>query len=408
MNKLEIVAKAMGWKKSNQETASKLGLSLTEYLNLKNEVRNLQREDEDGEECLSELQKSGFATGYSEDLDKGVAEYKIQSSFEPRTAEEIESLIKLDKTKWKLTKYSVWNGGKEDVWLTSAKVSAIVSENTPAQFEEFLKTYQPKAKEFKTHSRLNDRNACLIINKQDAHLNKFDQNGDNDITKRFENFHNKVENILRKSCATQNLEKIVYVLGSDEFNSEYSNTTTHGTPQSNLTDYHTGFEKICEHEITIIDLLRKYCNKLEILYIPGNHDMYVGWHLVSWLSTFYRNISNIKFDCRQISTKYIKYNNTAMCFNHGYAIKPEALAQNFPIEFREQWSSCNKFYAFVGDKHTEMSKTIGGIKFYRLAQISKAKSLWDDEKGYSLIQGELTTFLIDERDGLTTIDYQPL
>ena len=409
MSKLEIVAKAIAWKKSNAETATKLGLSLQEYLNLKQEVSRLKSEEDDSEDLVDEIKKGMYTTGYTEDLDRGIAEYKIQTSSEPKTAEEIEDLIKLDKTKWKLSKYSVWNGGKEDVWLTSAKVTAVISENNSvAQFEDFLKTYKPYSPNIKNTHKSSKKNGCFIINKQDAHLDKLSVNGDNDLEKRFNGFYENVNEILIDRSATTNLEKIIYILGGDEFNSEYTGTTTHGTPQTNLIGYHEGFERICKHEITVIDLLLQFTDNLEILYIPGNHDMYVGWHLVSWLSTYYRNVNKVKFDTRQIFTKYIKYNNTALCFNHGYVVKPETLAHNFPIEFREQWSNCNKYYIFCGDKHTELSKTIGGIKFYRLAQVSKAKSTWHDEKGYSLIQGELTTFFIHESKGLTGIDYQPM
>jgi len=397
---IKTIIKAQTWKQSNEKTAERLGISLQSYLELKDQIKQLNKEEE-------QEQISPYATGYTQDLDRGTAEYKVESSFQPKTVEEIENLIKLDKTKWKLTKYSVWNCGKEDCWLTSAKVSAIEPTNSVEQFDNFLQTYQPKASTIISTINYEGQKGCLIINKQDAHLNKTNITGSNDIEERFTNFYNKTFSIVKKHFTTSNLEKIIYVLGSDEFNSEFTGTTTHGTPQQNILPYHEGFEKICSHEIDVITLLSSFTSELEVVFIIGNHDTYVGWHLVNWLKTYFRTCTNIKFDTRMIQTKYIKYNNTALCFNHGYVVKPEQLARNFPIEFREEWSSCNNYYIFAGDKHTEMQKTIGGIKFYRLAQVSKSKSSWDDEKGY-LGKGELTSFFIDEKDGLTDISYRPL
>lgn len=276
-------------------------------------------------------------------------------------------------------------------------------------FTEFLAKYEPAATPIE-NKNISDKvsNACLIVNKQDAHLNKYDVNGSNNIHTRFNGFMNNLTKILKKSVATANLENVIYAIGSDEFNSEWTGRTVHDTPQQNILNYHEGFEAICNHEVDVINLLQEYTHKVHVLYIPGNHDTYVGWHMVSWLKTYFRNCPNVHFDVAPTYTKYVKYGKSALCFNHGYVVKPEALAQNFPIEFKEHWSHCNNFYIFAGDKHTELARTIGGIKFYRLAQISKSKSDYDSERGYTLCKGEITAFLLDEVDGLTDVYHQTI
>lgn len=276
------------------------------------------------------------------------------------------------------------------------------------EFKKFLKEYTPSARQISNKHHGKAGNSCLVVNKQDAHLNKLDVSGDNNIGDRFMTFYKNLIKILEKSTATSNLQKVVYVLGSDEFNSEHTGRTVHDTPQQNIGDYFRTFEAICAHEVTIINLLQEYADTVNIIYIPGNHDEHVGWHMVHWLKTYYRNCTNVQVEDSPSYTKYIKFSNTGMCFNHGYIVKPEMLAQNFPIEFKQYWSSCDNFYIFTGDKHTELSRQIGGIKFYRLAQISKAKSKWDHERGYAISKGELTAFLIEEGEGLTDIYHQAL
>jgi hypothetical protein len=65
----------------------------------------------------------------------------------------------------------------------------------------------------------------------------------------------KTEIILQQAKLSSNLETIKYIVGSDEFNSEFTGTTTKGTPQTNILTYHDSFLKICNHEASMIQLL---------------------------------------------------------------------------------------------------------------------------------------------------------
>jgi hypothetical protein len=95
-------------------------------------------------------------------------------------------------------------------------------------------------------------------------------------------------------------------------------------------------------------------------------------------------------------------------FNHGDAIKPAKLANMFPIEFKEEWSKCNNYYIFTGDKHHEVSIDFNGIKFYQLPALSGSKSLWDEKNGHTCSPAELTAFLIEEDQGMSAIYKQRL
>lgn len=187
------------------------------------------------------------------------------------------------------------------------------------------------------------------------------------------------------------------------FNSEYMKTTTKGTPQLNILEFHEGFERICQHEVDVIDMLLTNGSFIDIIYVPGNHDEYIGWHLMKWLQSYYRHEKRLTFDCSPLYRKYVSYGTSAMMFNHGDAIKPEKLASLFPMEFKNNWSSHSNFYIFTGDKHHEISKDFGGIKFYQIPAFSKSKSKWDDKMGHVASKGEVTGFLIDKKNGMTNI-----
>ena len=242
--------------------------------------------------------------------------------------------------------------------------------------------------------------ASLVINKQDSHLNKFDIDGNNDIEDRFARMMFKTETIITQAQLSNNLDHIIYIIGSDEFNSEHTNNTTKGTPQTNTHTYHTSFEYICGHEILMITMLLQYGHEVKVVYVAGNHDEFVGWHMVNWLQTYFRNTERVTFDCSPKYRKYISYGRSALMFNHGDAIKPAKLAALFPIEYRAAWS--------LHDKHHEVSHDFNGIKFYQIPAFSNAKSLWDDKNGHTMSKAEVTGFLIDEDEGITNIFKQYL
>lgn len=227
------------------------------------------------------------------------------------------------------------------------------------------------------------------------------------MNKRFATIYAKMNKIVDKAAVGTDLEKIIYVLGSDQFNSEHTGTTTKGTPQSNLYTFEDSFEKIAQHEITVINFLLEKARYIEVLYVPGNHDQFVGWHLVQFLSAYFRHQPNLSFDKEQKATKYKRYRNTALQFNHGDVLKAEKLAQLFPMDFKEEWSKCDHFISMVGDKHHEVAKDLNGIKFYQLPALSTSKSTWEDKQGFSC-KGEMMAFLITNTDGITDIYHEKI
>jgi hypothetical protein len=349
---------------------------------------------------------------YQEDVSKGIGEVVFNTPDEIKSLEELIEKSKIDTSKWEITKYvqNYWGNSKTPHWQVKAWMAKKTSEQLfQDSFVEFLKEYQPKCSEVKLREQNPDKSlACLIINKQDSHLNKFDVDGDNDINKRFSNILNKVETIVNQASLSNYMDSVIYIIGSDEFNSEFTGTTTKGTPQQNLLTYHDSFERICNHEIEMIKMLLENVDDVQVVYVAGNHDEFVGWHMINWLNAYFKSNLRVTFDCSPRYRKYVSYGETAMMFNHGDAMKPAKLASVFPIEFREEWSNNKNFYIFTGDKHHELSIDFGGIKFYQIPAFSNAKSSWDEKNGYTISRAEVTGFLIDFEQGMTNIFKQYL
>jgi hypothetical protein len=409
---LQQLEKLLVWKKSKKFYAEKLGVTEIEIDELLNELKNRETVQNDAEAgvYISELEKQ--VVKFEEDLIKGVGEVIINSKDEIKSIDELIEKCGIDTSVWEITKYvqNYWGNSSTPHWQVKAWLAKKKEEQLfQESFVEFLASYQPVSQEIMSpivDFRKDD--ASLIINKQDSHLNKYDIGGNNDVDERLSNILYKVEMIVHQAVLSNNLENITYIIGSDEFNSEFTGMTTKGTPQTNTHTYQQSFEYICNHEVLMITMLLQYAKNVNVVYVPGNHDEYVGWHMVNWLQTYFRETTRIIFDVSPKYRKYISYGNSAMMFNHGDAIKPSKLAAMFPIEYREDWSSHSNFYIFTGDKHHEVSHDFHGIKFYQISAFSNSKSLWDDKNGHTCSRGEVTAFLIDKEQGMTNIFKQYL
>jgi len=410
---LNQLQQLLSWKKSKKFYADKLGITEAEVSELLKEIKNGQ------ESIRNEAETSGYIDAleeavvkYEEDLAKGTGEIIFNSAEEIRSLDELIAKCKIDTDKWEITKYvqNYWGNSKTPHWQVKAWMAKkTIEQEFQNSFIEFLENYKPTAQyipspDFEKGNVL----GCLIINKQDSHLNKLDIDGRNDINDRFDTFIEKVEIITNQAKLSNNIEQIYYIIGSDEFNSEFTGTTTKGTPQQNIMSYHDAFSKICDHEVKVISLLLEKSDYVDVIYVPGNHDEFVGWHMVNWLQTYFRDEHRITIDTSPKYRKYVSYGTTAIMFNHGDAMKPAKLASIFPIEYRESWSEHENFYIFTGDKHHELSQDFNGIKFYQIPAFSNAKSSWDEKNGYTGSKAEVTAFLIEYSDGMTNIFKQYL
>jgi UDP-2,3-diacylglucosamine pyrophosphatase LpxH len=316
----------------------------------------------------------------------------------------------IDMKKFKLSYYwsiAVPHLGKYRVSVATKSLDE--KEDMSKMFMEFLREYKVRVPNISDkHINFDLDRGVLILNKQDAHLNKLCLTGNNSIKDRMNGLFTVIMSTLRKAKACTNLEKIVYIVGSDLFNSEWTRTTTRGTPQENILSYEESFARIVEFEINIIQTLRAFATEVEIIYVPGNHDKYVGWHLAHSLSMLYKDAEDVTVDISMDYTKYKQYYDTAICLNHGYSIKPEQLVNNFPVEFKQGFSSSNYWYVLIGDKHVEEARTYGSIRFYTIPALSKAVSDWDLSKGYSSGIQELTAFIIQPGKGINSIFKEPL
>lgn len=326
----------------------------------------------------------------------------------PLSSEELDELVGADNVT--LRRGQTWHkqnkeGDKWTYSISTIPLNTNIEEEATflTQFQCFLDDYTPKPVKYQPKANtFAKKHGILIFPKQDAHFDKYDIHGKNDIHLRFRSIEDATNEILTEAALFTRLDEVIYIVGSDQFNSEWTGTTTKGTPQSNILQYKESFEMICNHEITIIDNLLISAEKVNIKFIPGNHDRYVGISLILFLKAYYRHHDRITFEDSIECSKTHKYSNIGILFNHGDEQKPVELINRFPMIFKNHWSFCDNFYVFTGDKHTEKSMQVNGVNFYQVPQLSSAKGEWDDKKGF-IVKGEMQAFLIKEGEGMTNI-----
>lgn len=351
---LKKVKKSIKWKQSPQKTAERLGITIDEYFNLRHEI-NLEynsKQKETGFTKSTATQKNVYE--YKQDLKSGTTTYKLTSSTEPKTAEEIIELLKLDTTKWKLTSY--WNKQQGNGWLVSAQVCQIKETNQEVlnrAVEDLVLKYVPVTKETFINPAF-EEDVCAVLSLQDIHVGKADLEGSTP-EEIVDTVKDCISNLVLRTYHSNKLDKIVFVLGGDLINMDtWLGTTTSGTLVENSTDAYTAFKIAFDLMHWSVNYLKQFCNTLEVIYIPGNHSRLSEAHIAYSLSKVITD-PNIVWNVDYAERKVLTYGSNMFCLEHGdFDTKKSFFA--FATEFASEWGSTKNRVLYTGHFHKE--KTI--------------------------------------------------
>jgi hypothetical protein len=336
------VAETIRWKKSPTYCASKLGILESEYIKIKKEILKERRKANKRSKVISD-QTSKFTE--SVDLDKGEKTLSISSTTEPKSAEEIIELLKIDTSQWKLSQY--WNKQMSDHWRVSALVSK-VKEGPGDLLKDLLENWRPKT--FKIPkvklNRLDKDVVCGVMSLQDIHFGK---EGNETIDKDFED---TIKNLIKRAIPAHHIEKMYFVLGGDLINMDtFSGTTTSGTPLDNCMNATEAYQQAFDAMHWAINYIKAFCEKLVVVYIPGNHDRLSSYHLAHALSKSIKS-DEIEWDVKYDERKVHVYHNNFNAFEHGDKRSkntPLIYASEYPIE----WGKTINRTLFKGHIHTD-------------------------------------------------------
>ena len=338
------VRQSLAWKKSAAYCADKIGISVEDYLVLKNQLI------EGAATSPEDLVVTGIVS-VKENLDTQTKQFEAIATTEPRTPEEIIALLNIDTTKWKLSQY--WNKQKKDHWLVSALVTAV--KQTPENvIEELLRNFNPKKVE--VHLQLTDdapkatHSYCGVFSVQDIHFGK---EGNEQVV---QDFKNAILDVCERTVKSHHLNKLIYVIGGDLLNADtFAGTTTSGTPVDNGMTPVQAYQEAFEALFWAVYQLATITQDLEIVFVPGNHDRLSSYHLAHALSKAIE-LPNVTFNVDYSERKVVTWGDNFFAFEHG-DVNTKNSPMVYAFEFPESWGSTKYRTLYTGHYHMKRTSS---------------------------------------------------
>lgn len=274
-------------------------------------------------------------------------------------------------------------------------------------FEQFYKDLLSELSELpnkpKTFSRqrlVEDEAYLLVVDPCDAHINKladsYETGEDYNSQIAVQRVKEGVEGILEKTKGFP-IDKILFIAGNDILNIDTpKRTTTSGTPQDTDVNWYRGFLMAKE---LYIDVLKRLLEVGDVHFVhnPSNHDWQHSWFLADVIQTYFKDCSNITFDCTLMHRKYFTYGKNLIGSTHGDGAKQSDLPLLMAHE-SEDWSKCKHKYVYSHHVHHKSAKDYMGVCVESLRSPSSADG-WHSRNGYQHSPQAIEGFLHSKEHG---------
>lgn len=264
---------------------------------------------------------------------------------------------------------------------------------------EEVKKHSPKYKKIdRTPSK---EGHCLVIDPADIHIGKLASSFETG-----EEYNNQiavnrvldgVEGILRKSSGF-NIDKIVLIGGNDVLHIDTpKRTTTSGTPQDTDGMWYDNFLIAKQLYVDVIEMLLPVAD-VHFVFNPSNHDYTNGFFLADVIKTWFKNSTNVTFDCSIAHRKYYQYHNNLIGTTHGDGAKFQDLPLLMAQESKEFWSATDHRYVYVHHIHHKQSKDFAGVTVESLRSPSGTDS-WHHRNGFQHAPKAIEGFVHHKQHG---------
>lgn len=274
----------------------------------------------------------------------------------PLTDEEMFAIFDIDPKIWEIEKKIINHWAKQyqtKLWLK--RIEGAFEGNTAISLlDSWAKDNSPINDKIYPQEPKRD-GKLLEIFIADAHFDKLtwgEESGDN--------YNIKIAHAIWMDCVNDLLtkglvygfERILFICGSDLFNSEgKSGATTKGTPQTSDVRYQKSFDYVADACREAIDLCSRYA-QVDVLVVPGNHDEERTFYLGSTLAAWYHNSNIVHVDNSPRLRKYYKWGKNLIQFSHGDKIKNEKLPMIMATEAKKMWAETEFRFCHIGHWHS--------------------------------------------------------
>jgi len=301
----------------------------------------------------------------------------------PATCEELMALCKLDRTKWipQYFKPNTWQGyyklkdakgnfthQKVQLIQSKATFKRVITEELENAILSFVRKYvkaipKPKLKP----ARDNGGDGYMVAwGLWDAHIGLYAWNEevgeDYDLMMGANRINNSIDDMVSE-ISSYKINKILMPIGNDfmHFDS-VRHTTAFG---EHFLDTDTRYAKVYQTGLLclayMVERALEICDDIELIYVPGNHDMTSAFTLTVALAQRFMNDPRVSVDLKMNPRKWRMYGGTLLGFDHGQEAKPNQLAMTFATEAKDVWSDSTYREIQIGHKHQKWEKMYEGV-----------------------------------------------
>lgn len=264
---------------------------------------------------------------------------------------------------------------------------------------EGMANYAPKFLPIK-RVKLTDAH-CLVIDPADIHIGKLAseyETGDKYNTNIAVQRVKQGIKSLVSMCSHYPLDQIVLIIGNDILHTDTPRrTTTSGTPQDTDGQWYDNF-MIAQRLYTDIITELLPLSRVHVMYDPSNHDYMTGWFLAQITETWFRNCTDVTFDCTLRHRKAYKYHNNLIGTTHGDGAKEKDLNALLAHEYPELWATTKHRYVYTHHTHHKSSKDYIGVTVETSRSASGTDS-WHHRNGYTGAPKAIEAYLHHKTNG---------
>ena len=268
-----------------------------------------------------------------------------------------------------------------------------------------IKTYSPK------YPTLSYKNSDIHILQEialfDHHFGKLAwhqetrENYDLKIAK--QRFLDGIHELLDR---TQNykVERILFPMGNDLLHIDNDKGMTYSGTQM---DYDCRLAKIIHVAFESIVEAMELCVQrapIDIMWIPGNHDVQTSFYLCKMLWAWFHNHEHVNVDANATFRKYYEWGITLLGFTHGSEEKHQSLPLIMASEEKDAWARTKYHEWHIGHFHRKKEEKFGMIDTYNSVMIRTLPSLsatdhWHYKKGFVGTPKSAECYMYDKLNG---------
>lgn len=293
----------------------------------------------------------------------------ITTEDKPLTVEQVAELFSIDLSQWaaESIRTNQWEGyykvkerhQKVRLWQTRVTWRRIMASGMEQAILSFVEKHVVPVDSSKIQSRaqgeMEDPQAvCWGL--WDAHLGMYawapETRNDSDLGIGVQKVRESVDQMVAE-LRPYPIDRIWMPVGNDFMHFDNArHTTTFG---EHFLDTDTRYAKVYEACLLslchMIDRALELTNRVEVIYVPGNHDYTTSYTLCIALKQRYRTDDRVVIDAGANPRKYRVFGGTLLGFDHGSECRAQQLAQILSMECKEHWSQATYREVQIGHTH---------------------------------------------------------